>query len=423
MKRDWSFFAIVLAVAIFIEYLCFVAFTTATQSLNKPLRRSLLIGYIIIMVLGWIGFLSLRYISQHEFPKNVKAIIIACLFGWFVGRLLIGIIMIIGELFRGGQWLSQNLFPKSPSISSEIVEAGRNGISRSTFLSRTSLLIGALFFGGFLYGVTNRYRYQLKKVKVKIKDLPQALKGLKMVHLSDIHSGSFDNKEAVLGGIKLAMAQNPDLVVFTGDLVNDKATEVEPYIELFNQLKAPLGVYSILGNHDYGDYVKWDSQLDKVENLMLLKEHQKAMGWRLLMNENVILEKNGVEFALLGVENWSANTRFPRHGRMDLAYEGLEGRADIPLKILLSHDPSHWDAEVRPKYADIDLTLSGHTHGMQFGIELPFFKWSPIQYMYKQWAGLYQKEQQHLYVNRGYGFLGYQGRLGVLPEVTVIEFE
>jgi predicted MPP superfamily phosphohydrolase len=189
------------------------------------------------------------------------------------------------------------------------------------------------------------------------------------------------------------------------------------YIDVFNQLKAPMGVYSTLGNHDYGDYVQWPSLQEKEFNLNQLKNVHGQLGWRLLMNENVILEKNNHQLALLGVENWSAKGNFPKHGRLDEAYAGTE---HIPFKILLSHDPSHWDAEVRKKYSDIDLTLSGHTHGMQFGVELPGFRWSPVQYMYKQWAGLYAEGAQKLYINRGFGFIGYPGRVGILPEITVI---
>jgi predicted MPP superfamily phosphohydrolase len=208
------------------------------------------------------------------------------------------------------------------------------------------------------------------------------------------------------------------MILFTGDLVNDRATEMTDYIDVFNQLQAPLGVYSTLGNHDYGDYVRWDSNEAKKENLEQLKQVHKQMGWRLLMNEHVVLEKGNDRIALLGIENWSAKGNFGRHGKMEDAYPGSE---QYPFKILMSHDPSHWDAEVRTKYADIDLTLAGHTHGMQFGLELPGFKWSPVQYMYKQWAGLYEAGNQKLYVNRGYGFLGYPGRVGILPEITVIE--
>jgi predicted MPP superfamily phosphohydrolase len=242
---------------------------------------------------------------------------------------------------------------------------------------------------------------------------------MRMVHISDIHSGSFQDIRAVNKGIDLILKQQPDLIVFTGDLVNDRATEMDPYQNSFGRLTAPLGVFSTLGNHDYGDYVQWPTAQAKIDNLEALKKVHANMGWRLLMNEHVVLEKNGEKIALLGIENWGAKARFPKYGKMNLAYPGTE---NIPFKILLSHDPSHWDAQILPEYPGIDLMLSGHTHGMQFGLENPYFKWSPVQWMYKQWAGLYEQGAQKLYVNRGYGFIGYPGRVGILPEITVIEF-
>ena len=274
-------------------------------------------------------------------------------------------------------------------------------------------------FTSLLYGFSNKYNYDVKRIQLSYDNLPASFKGLKIIHISDIHSGSFTDKKAVQHGIEKIMAQEADIILFTGDLVNDRATEMEEYMEVFSQLKAPLGVYSTLGNHDYGDYVHWPADgISKEQNLENLKEVHTKLGWRLLMNEHVAIEKGGEEIALLGIENWSAKARFPKHGRMDLAHPGTE---KYPFKILMSHDPSHWDAQVKTDYADIDLMLSGHTHGMQFGIEIPGFKWSPVQYMYKQWGGLYQANKMKLYVNRGFGFIGYPGRVGVLPEITVIE--
>ena len=215
------------------------------------------------------------------------------------------------------------------------------------------------------------------------------------------------------------LAEKPDVIFFTGDLVNDRAIEMEEYMDVFSKLKAPMGVYSTLGNHDYGDYVSWPHNgVTKEQNLENLKKVHADLGWCLLMNEHVALEKDGEQIALLGIENWGAKARFPKHGRMDLAHPGTE---KYPFKILLSHDPSHWDAQVKTEYPDIDLMLSGHTHGMQFGLEIPGFKWSPVQYMYKQWAGVYTDGKQQLNVNRGFGFIGYPGRVGVLPEISVIE--
>jgi hypothetical protein len=190
------------------------------------------------------------------------------------------------------------------------------------------------------------------------------------------------------------------------------------YKDIFARLKAPMGVFSTLGNHDYGDYVWWETPEQKKNNLSDLMELQRKMGWRLLMNEHVVFHRGEEQIALIGIENWSAKARFPKYGKMNEAYAGTE---KYPFKILMSHDPSHWDAEVRSKYPDIDLTFSGHTHGMQFGVELPWLKWSPVQYVYKEWAGLYEEGRQKLYVNRGFGFIGYPGRVGILPEITVIQ--
>jgi predicted MPP superfamily phosphohydrolase len=269
-----------------------------------------------------------------------------------------------------------------------------------------------------LYGFSNKYNYKIKKLSLHFPNLPASFKGLKIVQVSDIHSGSFTHKHAVQHGVEKILALKPDLILFTGDLVNNEATEMENYMDVFNQLRAPMGVYSVLGNHDYGDYKTWDSKADKILNLERLKAVHGELGWRLMMNENTLLEKNGEQIALIGIENWSNKARFPKYGDLKKAYAGTES---VPFKILMSHDPSHWDAEVRPKYNDIDLMLSGHTHGMQFGVEIPWLKWSPVQYVYKQWAGLYESGAQKLYVNRGFGFIGYPGRVGILPEITFIE--
>ncbi|RYE12455.1 MAG: metallophosphoesterase, partial [Sphingobacteriales bacterium] len=293
-------------------------------------------------------------------------------------------------------------------------------ISRSVFLSRLALILGGTVLGTFMYGITNRYRYRVHRITLKYPNLPAAFKGMRIVQVSDIHSGSFDNKKAVEHGVEMVMEEKPDLILFTGDLVNNKAEEIQPYTDLFSKFNAPLGVFSTLGNHDYGDYVQWASKEEKTKNLDWLKQTHAKMGWRLLMNEHVILQQGNDQIALVGIENWGAKAGFPKYGDMKAAYAGLPEK-NIPFKILLSHDPSHWDAQVRTEYPDVDLTLSGHTHGMQMGIEIPGFKWSPSQYVYKEWAGLYHEGKQYLYVNRGFGFLGYPGRLGILPEITVID--
>ncbi len=284
-----------------------------------------------------------------------------------------------------------------------------------------SVLIGIIPVVLLTYGMLrNKYRYRIFREKVKIPGLPAQLNGLKIVQISDIHAGSFTAIEPVKVGVKKIIAEAPDLFFFTGDLVNTVAREVEPFVSVFSKIKAKYGVYSIMGNHDYGDYARWPSAAAKSENRSALEAAHQALGWNLLNNENEIINIRGAEVAIIGVENFSANRRFSRYGDLKKASLGTHG-AD--LRVCLSHDPSHWSAEIITEYPGIELTLSGHTHGGQFGVEIFNWKWSPVQYFYKYWAGLYQQANQYLYVNRGFGFLGYPGRVGILPEITVLELE
>lgn len=291
---------------------------------------------------------------------------------------------------------------------------------RRKFISQIAIFSAFMPLMVLTYGIVrNAYNYKFHQVKLSFKNLPDAFKGFKIVQLSDIHAGTFNQKEPVQKAIDKINALEPDLIVFTGDLVNDLASEMDEYKAIFSQLKAKHGVYSVLGNHDYGDYAFGPNDSpEKSANFEAFLQVHKDMGWDLLRNENRIIEKGGDSFALIGVENISADGRFSNHGDLTKAYRGIEKES---FKLLMSHDPSHWDAEVNTQFKDIDLTLSGHTHGFQFGIETKWLKWSPSQYPYKQWAGVYQKAAQYIYVNRGFGNLGYPGRVGILPEVTVIE--
>jgi hypothetical protein len=294
-------------------------------------------------------------------------------------------------------------------------------MTRSEFIVKAGVLVAAIPFFSVAYGILKgRYDYKIRRVKVPILNLPNEWEGFRITQLSDIHAGSLDDKAAVLRGIEMANAEKADIICFTGDLVNNKAEEAEPFLKILGKLKAPMGVYSILGNHDYGDYVRDWKPGEKEANFKRLLSLQKEFGWNLLLNDHVILEKGKSKLALIGIENWGAKGGFARYGNLKQATEGID-RATVPLQILLSHDPSHWDAEVRQSYPDIQLTLSGHTHGFQFGVEIPGFHWSPVQYVYKQWAGLYTEIKQHLYVNRGFGFIGFPGRVGILPEISVLE--
>jgi len=411
--RNSGFFFFLLGLMALLDIYIFQVIQVVLPASSKA-RLAIIIGYWVISVSVLLIFVLMPYVSFDSWPRWVITYVRAIVMGLLVSKVIAALFFAIDDLRRGGTWLVSKVAQKP---STAVAQDGA-GITRSVFLSWLGLAVGGTVFSTLVYGFGNKYRYQVNRMKMSFKNLPAAFKGLKIVHISDIHSGSFMDKEAVEKGVKKILKEKPDMILFTGDLVNDRAIEMKDYIDVFNKLNAPLGVYSTLGNHDYGDYVRWDSHEAKKENLEQLKQVHKQMGWRLLMNEHVVLEKGTDRIALLGIENWSAKGNFGRYGKMEEAYPGSE---QYPFKILMSHDPSHWDAEVRTKYADIDLTLAGHTHGMQFGVELPGFRWSPVQYMYKQWAGLYESGNQKLYVNRGYGFIGYPGRVGILPEITVIE--
>jgi len=312
------------------------------------------------------------------------------------------------------------LFALLVLVPEDIGRVFRHFPQREAWVSELAMIVAAIPFFSLLYGmIGGRHHYKVHRLTLRFNDLPDAFDGFTITQLSDIHSGSFTNKKGVEKGISLVNKQNSDLLVFTGDLVNSHASEMDPWIASFAKLKARFGMYSILGNHDYGDYGKWENKADKAANLNRLKEIHKETGFKLLENEFVHIDKNGQSIALIGVENWGKG-RFHKYGSLSKATAEI---ADSEFKILLSHDPSHWEAKVLENSKHIHLMLAGHTHGMQFGIELFGWQWSPVKYIYPQWAGLYQKNGKYLYVNRGFGFLGFNGRLGIWPEITVITFK
>lgn len=291
-------------------------------------------------------------------------------------------------------------------------------MGRRAFASKLALSVAAIPLGTMIWGIAKTaYDFKIHRPKIRFSNLPKAFHGLKIVQISDIHTGSLQGNHQLQKAFDMIQAEKPDIIFFTGDLVNNRTEEALPYIPILSQLSAPLGVFSILGNHDYGDYEQWPDKEAKIANLRQMHELHRQLGWKLLLNEHEMIEKEGEKIALIGVENWGANLNFKKYGNLQQAHRNTE---DASFKILLSHDPSHYAAEVRDRYKDIDLTLSGHTHGFQFGVEIPGFKWSPSQYIYPQWAGLYPNGSQYLYVNRGLGCLGYMGRVGIRPEITVI---
>ena len=413
--RNSPFWWVLIGFMVLLDFYVFQAIRVVAQPAGAKTKTIIYFAYWILSGLALITLIILPYLHFEHQSKLLRTTIFAIIAGLFFAKVIASIFFLIDDIRRGVQWAAGKLF--FSNTEGEAMQKGTR-IARSAFLSWLGLIAGGGLFSSLVYGFGNKYRYQLKKIPLAFSNLPPAFKGLKIVHISDIHSGSFTDKHAVMKGIEKVMKEKADLILFTGDLVNNTADEMADYMDVFNKLNAPMGVYSTLGNHDYGDYIHWESPDAKKANLDRLKAIHGELGWKLLVNEHVVIEKGGEKIAVIGIENWSAKSSFPKYGDMKKAYDGT---SQYPFKILMSHDPSHWDAEVRPDYPDVDLMLAGHTHGMQFGVEVPGFKWSPVQYVYRQWAGLYEQAHQKLYVNRGYGFIGYPGRVGILPEITVIE--
>lgn len=382
-------------------------YSPGTRKIITGLYWTISIGAVMLMVSFSLGL-------TEKWVKSFRAVLVGGLMTNYIPKLFFMVFLLLDDARRFFTWIAYKM--NFVSIQEDVVASG---IPRSDFLLKSGLVLASLPLVSISYGiVSGAYDYRVRRVKLPLKNLPSSFHGLKIAQISDIHSGSFFNKKAVTGGVELLMREKTDLVFFTGDLVNNVASELKDYIDIFSKVKAPLGVYSTLGNHDYGDYVAWTSAQAKSQNLNDLKKSHKQMGWNLLNNENHIIHEGGDQLAIIGVENWGAGARWPKHGRLERAVEGTE---DAAVKLLLSHDPTHWDAQVRNHASNIDVTFSGHTHGCQFGIEFGNIRWSPAQYFYKQWAGLYEEGSQKLYVNRGFGFLGFPGRVGMPPEITIFE--
>ena len=375
-------------------------------------QRITVLIYWAIALFGYGVMLTGQWIDWHTWPQVFRTYAFAIVVIFYLSKIIFSLFLATDDILRVFRWGASKLFS-----SGDVTVAG--GISRYQFLVRLGFVVGSIPLLSMLYGMTGgAYRYQVKRVRLKLPNLPPGFEGLRAVQISDIHTGSFLDRKPLERAVELIQNESPDIIFFTGDLVNDRHEEAVEHRDALSRLKAPLGVHSILGNHDYGDYFRWKTQAEKADNLEKLKRLHADFGWNLLLNEHTFIERNGDRIGLLGVENWSARANFSRYGDLGKA---LNGFTPAPVNILLSHDPSHWKAEV-VNHPFIDLTLSGHTHGFQFGVEIPGFRWSPVQYVYKEWADLYDAGRQHLYVNRGLGFLGYPGRVGILPEITVFEF-
>lgn len=374
---------------------------------------------------GILVLFSIRHnYANVLFSERVKLLVGAILVAVCLGKLFFVAFLLLDD----GMRLARQIFRKKGFLKKHLSLPPQQAkslpgkpISRAEFLTKSGMVVASVPLVGISYGIlSGAHDYTVFRKTVRLPDLPAAFHGIRIAQISDIHAGSFFRKKAVVGGVELLLKQKPDLIFFTGDLVNNRAKEVSRYLDIFSKLKAPLGTYSVLGNHDYGEYVRWHSPEARQKNLNDLKHAHRTMGWQLLINQHRMIEIGGEKMAVLGIENWSKMKRFPRYGKMALAHKNTDEAA---VKLLLSHDPSHWDAQVRPHFKDINLMFSGHTHGMQCGIEIPGIKWSPAQYIFDQWAGLYHKKGQYLYVNRGFGYLDFPGRVGMPPEITIIELQ
>ena len=390
---------------------------SGTQS--NLIKYSIYIVYWIIPLIIIIFLLYFRTLAPFEREPKIfrNFFLLAGLFLLFyIPKLIFITFHLTEDLFYLGKWMISKLF-KSADID---ITGNAQSISRVKFLSQLGLILAAIPFTSILYGMLKgRFNFRITHEKLSFPNLPEAFDGFKVVQISDIHIGSFFGHEnKVKKAIELTNEQNPDLILFTGDLVNNFTEELNGWIPILSNFKAKYGKFSILGNHDYGDYFEWKNEAEKAQNLDNLKQAHSDIGFKLLLNESDTININGSELSLIGVENWGLPP-FPQYGNLEKAINGSSG---LPFKILMSHDPSHWDAEVLSK-TNIDLTLSGHTHGMQFGIEIGNIKWSPVKYKYPRWAGLYKENNQYLYVNRGFGYIGYPGRVGMPPEITVIEIK
>ncbi|MFC7357885.1 metallophosphoesterase [Jejudonia soesokkakensis] len=394
---------IFIGIYILIDIYAFQAIKTVTK--NNWFHIAYVVASLLVL-----GLLIYALASGQARTSPKMAYIFGIFLAFFVPKLLLIIFMFGEDIVR----LFVGLFSKiGGGNESEFYLP-----SRRKFVSTLALGIAAIPFVGLLYGmIQGKYNYKVLKYALEFEDLPEAFDGFTLTQISDVHSGSFDNAKKVAYAVNLVNEQESDIILFTGDLVNNVANEMTPWKDVFGSLKATKGVYSVLGNHDYGDYVSWNSKEEQAQNLSELKNLQKEMGWDLLLNENRTIEKNGETIKLIGVENWGAGG-FKKAGDLEKACEGCR---EEEFKILMSHDPSHWQEQVKQHPKNIQLTLSGHTHGMQFGIEIPgWFKWSPVKYRYENWAGIYKEFGRYINVNRGFGYLGYPGRVGIWPEVTVI---
>lgn len=397
-----KYILIITGILFALEFYVYQALKTVTN--NNYIR----IAYWVVTISVYLFFIYEVFNFNRTDRDNSRVQLVASIFLIFLlPKLLIIFFLLLEDLGRGVNYIVQSF------------GTGENYLpDRRKFLSVAGLGAAALLSGLFLDGIIfGKYRHAVRKVKLKIAGLPNSFKGYRIIQISDVHAGSFLNPAKLQTAFDMINEQKPDLILFTGDMVNNYASEFEPFVEMFKSLESKDGKFSVLGNHDYGEYGAWESAQQKAQNIPDLIRLQKEAGFEMLINEHRIIEKNGEKLYLLGVENWGEKP-FPQHGDLDKASQGIPYES---AKILMSHDPTHFDYIVKDHPSNVQLTLSGHTHGMQFGLDLKNVRWSPAQFRYKKWADLYESNGKYLYVNRGFGVIGYPGRVGIDPEITLFE--
>ena len=405
---------IIVAILFFLDLYAFQAIRTVTRG------RIWLWGYwaVTLGIFVWLAYVTLNFDRSARPQMRLFTWLFGIMVLFYVPKMVIAAPLLLEDLFR--------IFRAGWKVVLSVLPSSEANVKATSYwparriISQLGLILAALPFASILYGITRgKYRYEVWWRTVYFDDLPEAFDGMTIAQISDVHSGSFDNPTKVDEAVKLVNEQDADVIVFTGELVNDRADEMDPWKDIFKQLRAREGVYSILGNHDYGDYTQWPSPEAKRSNMQKLYATHAEIGMDLLRNEHRTPERNGQKLHIVGVENWG-KPPFPQHGDLNKATEGI---GDNDFCVLLSHDPSHFDLEVKQHPKNFKLTLSGHTHGMQFGIEIPGIKWGPMKYRYPKWAGLYEEAGRFLNVNRGFGFLAFPGRVGIWLEITVFELK
>ena len=404
-----------LLLLLMIDAYIYTSIYRTTRKFQPFLRSAVCIGIWATTVLAGSALLWYDYTNPYYKALSIREWIVISVMVIYGSKLLTVLVIFIDDVQVNIRRLLRHVKRRSGKPISG------KPITRSEFLDKTAIAVGMVPFASMVTGiVSGATDYKVFRQTIYLPNLPKAFDGIRIGQFSDTHAGTFFNKTAVKGGVEMLMREKAEVIFFTGDLVNYQTDEIDDYISIFDKVKAPLGVFSTTGNHDYGNYRKWPSEAAKRRNFQEMIVAHQLMGYDLLMNEHRFLEVGGEKIAIIGVENWGMGPahRFPKYGKLAQAYAGTE---EASVRLLLSHDPSHWDAQVRPEFPDIDVSFAGHTHGFQMGIRIGDFRWSPSQYLYKQWAGLYQQGKQYLYVNRGYGCIGYPGRIGMPPELTVVE--